>query len=116
MLQTDLLRKERAMGYNISQFMQKKKITVEQLAEMVQIPKMRIKAILTGSANVQEDEVTTFADTLGVDQEELLIASDESMKDYNIHYMGTATNAADMSKILDKVDMYVRLVNIQSNK
>lgn len=116
MLKTDTLRNERAVGYNIDQLMTKQNVTIEQLSELAQIPEMRIKAIVTGSVDVRNDELATIADKLGVDEKTLLQpVSDEELQNYNIHYMGTTTSSKDMNTLLDKVDMYVRLLNVTSD-
>lgn len=117
MLTMDTLKKERAIGYNIAQIIKKEDVSIEQFAKKVQIPEIRIMSIITGSTDIQEKEIDIIAEKIGVNREELLqTVSDDEMKDYNIHYMGTATNSADMSKIVDKVDMYVRLLNIQASE
>ena len=113
---SEVLGMERAIGYHIHRIMQKKNVSIEQIASKLQMPEIRIKAIITGSTDIHEEEMNVIAGELGVDKDELLQSvSDDEMKDYNIHYMGKATNSADMRKIMDKVDMYVRLLNIQTN-
>lgn len=117
MLKTGTLKSERAIGYNLNQIMRKNSVTLEQLAELTQIPIMHIQAIMTGSILVEDSELDLIADKLDVEKNELLQpVSDERLQHYNIHYMGEATCDKDMGKILDKVDMYVRLLNIQSDK
>ena len=116
MLKTGTLKNERALGFNISQIMQRQNVTVEQLAGASRTPEIRLRAIITGSAGILDEELTTIADKLGVNEQELLKpVADEVLQEYNIHCMGTATSAKEMNKILDKVDMYVRLLNVQSD-
>jgi transcriptional regulator with XRE-family HTH domain len=113
MLTKSTLREERVIGYNIDRIMKTRNLSIEQFSKKVHISEMRTRAIITGSTNIQEEEIDLIVEKLGVNREDLLQSvSDDEMKDYNIHYMGTATNSADMSKIVDKVDMYVRLLNI----
>lgn len=116
MLKTDTLKNERAIGYNIDRLMKEQNVAMEQLSELSQIPKMRIQAIVTGSVDVQDTELVTIADKLGVGEKTLLQpVSDADLQNYNIHYMGAATSSEDMNKLLDKVDMYVRLLNETSD-
>ena len=42
---------------------------------------------------------------------EILKEPDDDIMYYNIHYMGKAANTAEMNKLLDEVDFYVRLLN-----
>lgn len=116
MLKTKTLKNERAIGYNIDQNMKKQNVNLTQLAESTQISEMRIKALLTGSVAVQESELTLLAEGLGIKLKDLLHSvSDTDLLCYNIHYMGKAANAKDMNKVIDKVDMFVRLLNTQSD-
>lgn len=116
MLKTGTLKNERAIGYNIDQNMKKKNISLTQLAELTQISEMRIKAIITGSVAVEDNELTLLAKGLDVNVNDLLhIVPDKDLLSYNIHYMGKANNSRDMNKTMDKVDMFVRLLNTQSD-
>lgn len=117
MLRTGTLKGERAIGYNLNQIMRNNGVTLEQLANLTQISIIHIQAILTGSILVEDHELDLIADKLGVDKIELLQpVSDDKLQHYNIHYMGEATCDRDMDEIRDKVDMYVRLLNMQSDK
>lgn len=116
MQETYALELERAIGYNIFQILQKKNMTVAELAGLIGCPEMHMQAIVTGSIHIGEEEIEKIAETLGVDKHKLLDMPDaEQMKDYNIHYMGMVTNQQAMNKILDKVDIYVRLLNMQTD-
>ncbi|MGN0506545.1 MAG: helix-turn-helix domain-containing protein [Lachnospiraceae bacterium] len=108
------LQRERAIGYNLSRILQEKKMTSEQLAEKVSCNPMHIKAILTGSIGVKEQEIADIAETLEVSSSDICTAHEDEMKDYNIHYMGTVNDSLELNKILDDVDMYVRLLNMKS--
>ncbi len=115
MLKTGNLKNERVIGYNIYRIMEQQNVTVEQLASLVQTSEIHIKEITTGSIDVQDDELVLIAEGLGVDEQDLLqTVPDEELQEYNIHFMGTATCTSDMNKILDKTDMYVRMLNAQS--
>ena len=117
MLKMETLKSERAIGYNLDQIMKNKNVTLEQLADLTQTPKIHLQAIITGSIFVQDDELDLIAEKLGIDKGELLQpVPDNKLQHYNIHYMGEATCDEDMGKILDKVDMYVRLLNIESDR
>lgn len=116
MLKTRALEDERIIGYNVNRVMNEKKITKEQLSNLIHIPEMRINAVITGSISVQDEDLTLFANGLGVEKDELLRSvSDEVLYNHNIHYMGTGTYSKNMKQVVDKVDMYVRLLNVQSN-
>lgn len=116
MLRTGSLKNERAIGYNLNQIMRNNGITPEQLASLTQTSIRYIQSITTGSILVKDNELDLIADKLGIDKMELLkTVPDGKLQHYNIHYMGEATCDSDMDKILDKVDMYVRLLNIKSD-
>ncbi len=116
MLKTVKLRNERVIGYNIYRIMEEQNVTVEKLASLVQTSEIHIREITTGSIDVKDDELALIAEGLGVDEQDLLHdVPDEELQKYNIHYMGTATCTSDMNKILDKTDMYVRMLNAQSS-
>lgn len=117
MLKAETLKSERAIGYNLDQIMKSNSVTLEQLANLTQTSKMHLQEIITGSIFVQYNELDLIAEKLGIDKAELLQpVPDDKLQHYNIHYMGEATCDKDMDKILDKVDMYVRLLNIQSDR
>ena len=116
MLKARTLEDERVIGYNVFRIMNEKNITEEQLSNLIDTSEMRIRAIITGSVDVQEEELDSFADGLGVTKQELLQSvPDENLYCHNIHYMGTATCAKDMKQIMDKADMYVRLLYARSD-
>lgn len=117
MSRTETLKSERAIGYNLNRIMKNNSVTLEQLANLTQTSKMHLQAIITGSIFIQDDELDLIAEKLGINKVELLQpVSDDKLQHYNIHYMGEATCDKDMGKILDKVDTYVRLLNIQSDR
>lgn len=116
MLNTKALENDRIIGYNVSRVMNEKNMTKEQLSNLIHIPEMRINAIITGSINIQDEELALFANGLGVEKIELLQSvSDEMLYNHNIHYMGTGTYSKNIKQVVDKVDMYVRLLNAQSD-
>lgn len=116
MMNTNTLLDERAIGYQIGRIIAQKGQTVEQAADSMEISAMRLRAILTGSTSVPEEELTYFADKLGVKTEELLQPiPDEDIKTHNLHCMGTATDSESLNEVLDKIDMYVRLLNLQAD-
>lgn len=116
MLKPRTLEDERVIGYNVNRVMNEKEITKERLSNLIHIPEMRIRAIITGSVDIQDEELTLFANGLGVDKEELLQSvADENLYNHNIHYMGTNTCTKSMKQVVDKVDMYVRLLNVQAD-
>ena len=108
------LEDERRIGYNLSCVMEKKNISVLQLAEKCGCHEMRIKAILTGSVDVESNEIDAIANALNVNSADILREADEGMMQYNIHPMGRAKDAEGMKRVLDKVDMYVRLLNLSA--
>lgn len=113
---TNTLLNERAIGYNINRIIQGEETTLEQIADSVQIPVMRFRAIISGSTAIQDEELKAIADSLEVDARELLQPMpDEELYNNNLHCMGTATDSASLNEVLDKIDMYVRLLNLESN-
>lgn len=116
MMKENTLLDERAIGYHISQIIMDKGQTVEQAAAFMGIPAIRLRAILTGSMSVQEEELIHIADKLDVKIEELSEPiPDRDIQTNNLHCMGTTTDAESLNKVLDKIDMYVRLLNLQTN-
>lgn len=116
MKNVNTLRSERAIGYHIDQIIQEKGKTVEQIAEAIQIPEMRLRAIITGSTGIQDKELKDIADRLGVDVKELLKpVPDEELYSNNLHCMGTSPCPESLNDVLDKIDIYVRLLNLQPN-
>lgn len=117
MAKTGMLRAEREIGYNVSRIMNEQNMTIEQFIRDAPISEIRFKGIITGSVDVHDDEVDLIAQNLGVENKDLLKpVADEELQKYNVHYMGKATNSKDMNDILDKLDIYVRLLNAQSGE
>ena len=54
MLKARTLEDERVIGYNVFRIMNEKNITEEQLSNLIDTSEMRIRAIITGSVDVQE--------------------------------------------------------------
>ncbi|MDE7198693.1 MAG: helix-turn-helix domain-containing protein [Lachnospiraceae bacterium] len=116
MMKVNTLSDERTIGYHISRIIMEKGQTAEQAADSMEISEMRLRAIMTGSTSVQEEELIHIADMLDVRVEELLQPiSDEDLKTNNLHCMGTATDPENLNRVLDKIDMYVRLLDLQAN-
>lgn len=116
MKNTNTLQNERAIGYHINRIIQKEEKTLEQIAESMEIPEIHLRAIITGSIGIRDEELKDIADKLGVDVQELLKpVPDEELYNNNLHCMGTATCPESLDKVLDKIDVYVRLLNLQSN-
>ena len=111
MLSTNELKDVRAIGYNIAGIMEDKKVSTEKLAACLSCPEIRVQAILKGSIELDDKDLESIAQCLGVSVSEILKDPDDGVMDYNIHYMGKASNVEDMNKILDEVDFYVRLLN-----
>lgn len=112
---------ERAIGYHISQLIakinQEKGVEMEQIAESLRISPMRLRSIMTGSANVTDQELTTIADRLEVKVTDLLQPlSDDIVKSNNVHCMGDAADTDGLNSVLDKIDLYVRLLNLSTNE
>lgn len=113
MLTLDKFRDVRAIGYNIAQMLEKKELSSAELAEFLACPEMHIQAILTGSIEIDCEELGSIAKFLGVAADEILQEPDEAVMDYNVHYMGQVSDTEAMNKTLDEVDLYVRLLNLQ---
>ncbi len=111
MLSINELKDVRAIGYNIAKILDKKEMSAGELADVLSCPEIRVQAILKGSTELEYEDVQIIAKSLDVPVLEILSDPDEGIKDYNIHYMGKASNAEDMNKMLDEVDLYVRLLN-----
>lgn len=71
MMKENTLLDERAIGYHSSQIIMDKGQTVEQAAAFMGISAIRLRAILTGSMSIQEEELIHIADKLDVKIEEL---------------------------------------------
>lgn len=111
MLSIDELKGARAIGYNIAKILDEKKMTAEDLAVRLCCPDIHVQAILKGSTELENEELDVIAEELGVSVSEILKEPDDDIMNYNIHYMGKAANPAEMNKLLDEVDFYVRLLN-----
>lgn len=111
MLSVNELEGVRAIGYNISKILKEKKMSTETLAAYLQCPEIHVLAILKGSTELDNEELGAIAEGLGVPVSDILLEPDSGIMDYNVHYMGKAANTADMNKMLDEVDFYVRLLN-----
>lgn len=117
MVKTQRLKTEREIGYHINRIMLEQNIGLDQLAGRTKIEKVHLEAILTGSVYVEKDELKKVAAGLNVDQQALLEpVSDEALQNYNVHCMGIPTCVEGMNQILDKIDMYVRLLGAQSGQ
>lgn len=116
MKNTNVLLNERAIGYHINRIIQEREMALEQIANSTQIPVMRFRAIIKGSTSIQNEELEAIANSLEIDVQELQQpVPDEELYSHNLHCMGTATDSDSLNKILDKIDMYVRLLNLESN-
>lgn len=111
MLSMDVLKDVRAIGYNISKIMEKKEMSAAELAVQLSCPEICVQAILKGSTEVAQKDLDAIAQSLDVSVSEILKEPDDGVMDYNVHYMGKASKAEDMNKLLDEVDFYVRLLN-----
>lgn len=119
-LNTNTLCAERAIGYHISQLITKinreQGVEMEQIAESLRISPMRLRSIMTGSTNVTNQELTAIADRLEVKVTDLLQPlPDDIVKNNNVHCMGTAVDTDGLNSVLDKIDLYVRLLNLSTN-
>lgn len=119
-LSTSTFSAERAAGYHISQLIAKinreEGVKMEQIAESLQISPMRLRSIMTGSTNVTDQELSAIADRLEVKVADLLQPlSDDIVKSNNVHCMGTAADTDGLNSVLDKIDLYVRLLNLSTN-
>lgn len=116
MKNTNALLNERAIGYHINRIIQREEMTLEQIADSAHIPVKRFYAIIKGSTAVQDKELEAIADSLEIDVQELQQpVPDEELYSHNLHCMGTATDPESLNKVLDKIDMYVRFLNLESN-
>lgn len=111
MLSMDALRDVRAIGYNISKMMDNKEMSAADLAAQLSCPEIQVLTILKGSGEIKQSELEAIAQVLEVPVSRILEEPDSGIMDYNIHYMGSASNAEAMNRILDDVDLYVRLLN-----
>lgn len=105
---------ERAIGYNLSKQLKKQKMTAKDLAVLLSCPEIHVQAILTGSIPVEENEIERMAECLNIEKDELTKEADGAILNYNVHYMGHPTDTKAAAEILDQVDLYVRLLNSNS--
>lgn len=116
MMKVNTLLDERTIGYHIRRIIMEKGQTVKQAADSMGISEMYLQSILTGSTAVKEEELIHIAGKLEVKAEELLKpVSEKDLQTNNLHCMGKATDPESLNKVLDKIDMYVRMLNIQAN-
>lgn len=110
------LAEERTIGYNIARLLEEKNMTKESLANMLSCSLTHLQAILTGSISIQEEEIEDIAQKLEVDAGEVMKDPGAGIANYNIRYMGKASNLQATEKILDEMDLYVRLLNRKSDE
>lgn len=111
MMSLNELRDIRAIGYNIAKMLEKKEMSAGDLAACLPCSEIHVQAVLKGSVELEDRELDAIAQCLGVSVSDILQEADDGLKDYNVHYMGKAPGRADMDKLMDEVDFYVRLLN-----
>lgn len=102
---------ERAIGYNLDKQLNNRKMSAKDLAALLCCPEIHIQAILTGSVSVDENEIAEIAECLGIGTEELTKEADDGILNYNVRYMGHPADVNAAAEMLDKVDLYVRILN-----
>lgn len=111
MLSLNELKDVRAIGYNIAKMLEKRGMSAGDLAACLPCPEIHVQALLKGSTEVRDEELEAIAQCIGVSVSDILQEPDEDIANYNVHYMGKPSSRADMNKLLDEVDFYVRLLN-----
>lgn len=105
------IKQERNIGYNISRLLKEKGMTDQELADALTCSVLHVIELKTGSVGIEDEELEQIASVFQVEQRELYEASVEDALNYNVHCMGEVANPEDMSSLLDKIDLYVRLLN-----
>lgn len=105
------IKQERNIGYNINRLLNEKGMTDQELADALTCSVLHVSELKTGSVGIDDEELHQIASVFQVELRELCEASVEDSLNYNVHCMGEVPNPEDMSSLLDKIDLYVRLLN-----
>lgn len=105
------IKEERIIGYNINRLLREKNMTEQELADRLSCNTVHIKELMTGSVAVEDEETRNIASVFRVEMHELCEAPEKDVLNYNVHCMGGEVHSEDMSLLLDRLDLYVRLLN-----
>lgn len=105
------IREERIIGYNIDRLLKERNMTKQELAERLSCDTVHVTELMTGSVAVEDVETQKIASVFQIEMQELCEAEERDVLNYNVHCMGGEVHSEDMSLLLDKIDLYVRLLN-----
>lgn len=99
----------RIVGQNIQLVLQQKGLRLEDLAQQLGYSLIDLHRIVEGVLLIDGDEIREFASVLKVELSELLNQRDETEYRGLLHCMGEYHDAKNKDKILDYMDMYIRI-------
>ena len=105
------IKEERIIGYNIDRLLRERNMTEQELADRLSCDIVHVTELMTGSVAVEDEETRKIASVFQVEMHELCEAPEKDVLNYNVHCMGGQVHSEDMSLLLDKIDLYVRLLN-----
>lgn len=110
-----ILQRSRITGNSIQKLLDDKGITARHLANKTQISELHIQEIITGSREAEPEELERIAEFLEVPVRTLGDGSLAGEADnVRLHCMGSVKDPANMTKVLDSIDVYVRLLNVEN--
>lgn len=111
------LQRERVISYNLHKYLAAQGLSEDELALRLSCDTLKLKEILTGSVAASEEFLHSIAQGLGIAESDLeAVPDDDELSHYNVHYMGKAADSQSMIELLNKVDFYVRLLNVDKSR
>ncbi|MCR5796736.1 MAG: helix-turn-helix domain-containing protein [Eubacterium sp.] len=98
----------RKIGVNVYTFMQKAKLTPEELADRMSYSLKDIWNIIEGKVMIPPIEIDRIASMLGVSKEDLVSHESEQLVP-NLEFMKEFSNPDSLDKVLDLMDEYVEI-------
>ncbi len=98
----------RKIGVNVYNFMQKAKLTPEELAERMSYSLKDIWNVIEGKVMIPPVEIDKLASMLSVAKEDLVSNESERLVP-NLEFMKEFSNPNSLDRVLDLMDEYVEL-------
>ena len=98
----------RKIGANVYDFMQKAKLTPDELAKQMSYSVKDIENVIEGKVMIPPVEIDRLASTLGVTKENLVMNESDRLVPY-LEFMKEFSNPDSLDKVLDLMDEYVEI-------
>ena len=106
------MRYSRIIGQNILLAMNENNISMSYMLENLDYTEKDMYRIIEGVTLIDSQELDNIADVLGVDVDELSTPRDEAQYREIMHCMGEYHNSSNKDKILDYIDLYIKLAEV----